>query len=140
MELWRTLPMADTARRCDEHDIELLCELITRRIYPVNAFELLARIDLNAAFRVLLDLYVSSQVNPDRKFGGYYFELSIMLDDLKEIGGEQALRRLLALDRFDRRKLADHRVVDAFSEALEIEPEEFQTWLASSTEPTNRPS
>lgn len=134
-ELWRKMPVAETAQRCGESDIELLRQLIEYRIYPVNAFELLARIDLRQAYSALLSLYVGKGVNPDGKFGGYYFELSVMLDDLKEIGGEEALRSLIALDGFDRGKLTDPRVATSFSDALDIEPHEFNDWLNASPTP-----
>ncbi|HEX7380384.1 MAG TPA: hypothetical protein VF278_24930 [Pirellulales bacterium] len=131
-ELWRQMPVAETAQRCAESDIELLRQLIEYRIFPVNAFELLARIDLRQAYSALLSRYVGKGVSPDGKFGGYYFELSVMLDDLKEIGGEEALRSLIALDDFDRRKLTDPRVVNSFSDALDMEPNEFDAWLNAS--------
>lgn len=130
-ELWRKLPMPDAARHCDETDVELLHKLIKYRIYPVNAFELLARIDLDQALQALLSRYVGEGVSPDGKFGGYSFELSTMIDDLKEIAGEQALRRLISLPGFDHKKLADPRVIASFADALDIEPDEFQQSLHS---------
>lgn len=131
MELWRKLPVAETARHCDQTDVELLSKLIKYRIYPANAFELLARVDLDRALEALLRRYVGVGVSADRKFGGYYFELSVMIDDLKEIAGEQALRRLISLDGFDRGKLTDPRVVSSFTDALDIEPKDFNQWLDS---------
>lgn len=132
-ELWRNLRVADAAKRCDETDVELLKKLIKLRIYPVNAFELLAQIDLELAFQALLSRYVGQGVSPDGKFGGYFFELSTMLDDVKEIGGEQALRRLISLPGFDHKKLADARVIASFADALDIETNEFHQWLDSGT-------
>lgn len=134
-DLWRKMPVAETAHRCGESDVALLRQLIEYRIFPVNAFELLARIDLREAYSALLSRYVGKGVSPDGKFGGYSFELSVMLDDLKEIGGEEALRGLIALDGFDRRKLTDPRVINSFSDALDIEPHEFNDWLNASPTP-----
>jgi hypothetical protein len=130
-EMWRNLRVAEAAKRCDETDVELLKKLIKFRIYPVNAFELLARIDLEQAHQALLSRYVGEGVSPDGKFGGYFFELSTMIDDLKEIGGEQALRHLISLPGFDHKKLADPRVIASFADALEIQPNEFHQWLDS---------
>lgn len=139
MELWRTMPVTETARRCGESDVALLRQLIEYRIFPVNAFELLARIDLRQAYSALLSRYVGKGVSPDGKFGGYYFELSVMLDDIKEVGGEEALRNLIALDGFDRGKLADPRVINSFSDALDIEPHEFKDWLNGPKAPEGPP-
>jgi len=131
-EAWRSLSVPDIATCCSKDDISLLRDLIRSRIYPINAFELLARIDLSSAMQALLRWYLGKGVSPDTKFGGYTFELSTMLDDLNEIAGENALRQLIHLDSFDRDRLDDPRVREAFCDALDIAPQDFNGWLACS--------
>lgn len=129
--IWRDLPVAEVAEVCTSADAAWLRELMIRRIDPVNAFELLAHIDLNAAIEALLDRHLGEGVDPDRKFGGYSSELSIMLDDLVEIAGPDALRQLLRREGFGRKHLKDRRVIEAFSEALDIDEKQWETWLNS---------
>lgn len=133
LEVWRSLSVPDVARCCTGADIELLRQLIKSRIDPLNAFELLAQVDVSSAMQALLGWYLGKGVDPDTKFGGYTFELSTMLDDLYEIAGEDALRQLIHMDAFDRNRLDDPRVREAFCDALDIAPQEFAVWLASST-------
>lgn len=130
-EVLRELPVAEAARNCTAADVAWLRELIIRRIYPANAFELLAHIDVNMAIEALLDRYLGEFVCPDTKFGGYSFELATMLGDLVEIAGPDALRQLLRCDGFGRKHLKDRRVIDAFSEALDIDEKQWEAWLIS---------
>ena len=56
-------------------------------------------------------------------------DLSIMLDDIVEICGEEYLRKILDADGFDQSKLEDDRVIRSFCEALSLESkEEFFAW------------
>lgn len=130
-EVWRELPVAEVAQCCTAADAAWLREIMIRRIYPANAFELLAHIDVNMAIEALLDRYLGEFVGPDTKFGGYSFEISTMLSDLAEIAGTDALRQLLRHDGFGRKHLQDRRVIEAFSEALDIDEKQWETWLKS---------
>lgn len=80
--------------------------------------------------QALIHWYLGKGVHPDNKFGGYTFELSTMLDDLREIAGEYALWQLIHLDAFDRNRLDDPRVREAFCDALDISQQDFGDWLA----------
>jgi hypothetical protein len=119
------------AQCCTQADVKWLRELMVRRIYPANAFELLARIDADAAIEALLDRHLGDGVDPDTKFGGYLFELATMLDDLVEIAGPDALRQLIQRDGFGRKHLSDRRVIAAFSDALDLDAQQWDTWLKS---------
>jgi hypothetical protein len=129
LNAWRSLDSSDLDSLCEQDDLELLKQLILRRIYPVNAFAVLARVDKYAAIDVLISLYLGDSVDPDRKFGGYTFELSSILDDLREIHGETALRELIDHPKFNKIRLSDSRVIEAFSDSLDIDASLFSGWL-----------
>jgi hypothetical protein len=126
---WRDLKPEDFASLAGGPDVGLLVRLIERRIYPVPAFGALARIDITAARDVLLSRYLGRAVDPDRKFGGYAFELAAMLDELSQAGGQEALMDLIDQPDFSPEGLADQRVVEAFSDALEIGPSRVPEWI-----------
>ena len=129
LSAWRTLGERDSSKLDRVSDLGLLVELIRRRIYPLLAFGALAKVDPAAARDVLLRVYLGEGVDPDRRFLGYTFDLSGMLSDLKEAGGEGALRDLLRHPRLARDRLADPRVIEAVADALEIELTEVPRWL-----------
>jgi hypothetical protein len=126
---WRDLQPGDFAGLVGVPDIELLVSLIQRRIYIVPAFEALVKIDITAAREVLLSRYLGRNVDPDRKFGGYVFELTAMLGELHQAGGQEALRDLIDQAALSPARLADQRVIEAFSEALEIEASQVPEWI-----------
>jgi hypothetical protein len=126
---WRDLKPEDIASLAGGPDVGLLVRLIERRIYAVPAFGALARIDITAARDVLLSRYLGRVVDPDRKFGGYAFELAAMLDELCQAGGHEALMDLIDQPDFSPERLTDQRVIEAFSEALEIEPSRVPEWI-----------
>jgi predicted metal-dependent hydrolase len=113
-------------------DVDLLQRLVLSRIYPINAFAVLARLDKQAAIDVLLGRYVGNAVDPDTKFGGYTFELSSMLEDLAEAQGEESLRELLNRPNFAASRLHDPRVIAAIGDALNINSAEVVKWLNQS--------
>ena len=126
---WRDLKPEDFASLAGAPDVGLLVNLIERRIYAVPAFVALARIDITAARDVLLSRYLGRAVDPDRKFGGYLFELAAMLVVLCQAGGQAALLDLIDRPDFSPERLTDQRVVEAFSEALEIGPSQVPEWI-----------
>jgi hypothetical protein len=126
---WRDLKPEDFASLAGGPDVGLLVRLIERRIYAVPAFGALARIDITAAREVLLSRYLGRGVDPDRKFGGYVFELASMLDELLQAGGQEALMDLIDRPSFSPERLTDRRVIEAFSEALEIGPLGIAEWI-----------
>lgn len=128
LSAWRHLDPGDLSLLGSPEDINLLQELIRRRIYPLNAFAALVKVARPAAVDVLFSRYLGHTVDPDTKFGGYAFELGTMLDDLCDAHGQLALRDLVRDSRFTRRLLDDDRVVGAFAEALDIDLEQVSDW------------
>jgi hypothetical protein len=135
---WRDLEPEDFASLAGPPDVGLFVRLIERRVYAVPAFGALAKVDITAARDVLLSRYLGRGVDPDRKFGGYVFELASMLDELRQAGGPEALMDLIDQPDFSPERLADRRFVEAFSEALEIEPEEVPEWIRQAHEGKGR--
>src|SRR5262249_32155967 len=128
LNAWKHLDPGDLTLLDSAEDIDLLQELIRRRVYPVNAFAALANVARPAAIDLLFSRYLGHAVDPDTKFGGYVFELSAMLDDLYEAHGQSALRDLVHDPRFNRRLLNDDRVVAAFADALDLDVEQVCAW------------
>lgn len=119
---WHDLKPEDFASLEGGPDAGLLVRPIERRIYAVPAFGASARIDIAAARDVLLSRYLGGVVDPDKKSGGYALELAAMLDELRQAGGQEALMDLIDQPGFSPERLTDQRVVEAFSEALDIRP------------------
>src|SRR5580704_3239967 len=117
LHAWRSLSPTDHDDFVKNGDLELLQQLIARRIYPINAFSVLVKCDKHAALEMLLARYLGDAVDPDTKFGGYVFELSSMIDDLRVAHGEVALRELIEHPRFNKLRLNDERVVEAMTDS-----------------------
>jgi hypothetical protein len=117
--------------RLEPSDIPVLRELIVRRIDVLPAFSRLVILDPQAARKVLLDRWLGYGVDPDTKYGGYAFELSSMLDDLREAGGDAALREVISDPRFARERLSDPRVLDSLGFALDKTSAQVKRWLAA---------
>jgi hypothetical protein len=130
-EAWRNLPYADAPNVASRDDVPLLCELIKYRILPANAFGLLVRLDLEAAVEMLLRRYIGESVDPDRKFGGFQYELTCMLIDLVEVRGQSQLRSLLTHPEFNSQLFADDRLLTSISEAMDIDTDQARVWLES---------
>jgi len=127
-ELWREIP-EDAFLGVQEREVsELLWKLIYYRISPAAAFGALRKCDMSRARDALIRFYVGKGLNPDRKYGGYVFELDTMIGDLFEEGGETALRLLVNDAQFDPEKFSDPRVIGVFAEVLDIEPAEVLPW------------
>ena len=109
--------------------VELLKQLFIARIYPVNAFAVLVKANLPAAIELLLRRYLGQGVDPDRKFGGYAFELSSMLYDLHEAHGEAGLQELIQNPRIRQALAANKRAAGAFAEALGVSEQQAREWL-----------
>src|ERR1700753_330599 len=84
---WSTLDRKVLPSLAEAPDVSLLVRLIERRIYAVPAFGALTRVDITAARNVLLSRHLGRVVDPDRKFGGYAYELAAMLEDMRRAGG-----------------------------------------------------
>lgn len=112
-------------------DVELLYQLIYRKIYPANAFGALASCNVNRAIEALLNRYLGNAVHPDQGFGGFAYEMGCMLDDLKLSGGDEALRQLISHPRFNHEMLVDVRFRTALREALGLDEDGLLAWLQS---------
>ena len=135
LEIWRHVDESKLARDATAGDIEILRDLIIRRIYPVNAFCLLVQIDRDGAIEILLSRYLGTAVDPDTKFGGFEFELAAMLDDLQEVGGVECLERLIKHPTFSIGRIADPRVRRVFSDVLHIDEAQVNAWVQSHSDP-----
>lgn len=127
-EAWRELSESDMAEATRD-DIGFLRSMIISRIYPVNAFELLVKIDPNAGVEVLLSRYLGRGVNPDTKFGGFESELQIMLDDLREVAGSQMIAQLVRNPDFAIQRIEDARVRRVLAQVLDMEEESIPDWV-----------
>lgn len=131
LEAWRSWSQDRATASFSAADVPLLQELIFRKIYPINAFELLVQLDREAAVNALLSAYLGSAVDPDSGFGGFQFDMNSMLSDLVTVGGDAALESLIAHADFNRRMLSDTRFITACCEALQIEPTARPAWLTA---------
>jgi hypothetical protein len=131
LDVWRNVATGQLASELEAADISLLRELIVRRIYPVNAFGLLAQADPEVAADVLLSRYLGKSVDPDTKFGGFEFELATMLDDLLAAGGMEGIADLVRKSDFAMDRLEDPRVKRVFSDVLQIETDQVMTWVVA---------
>ncbi len=127
--VWRGVQEAQLVQTATPEDMLLLRDLIYRRIYPVNAFGLLVRIDQKIAIEVLLSRYLGKAVDPDSKFGGFEFELEAMLDDLHELGGAELLKRIVTHPDFEIERINDSRVRRSLSAVLHLEEQEILQWV-----------
>ncbi len=134
LEAWRTWSREGKPAPFSD-DVPLLQELIHRKIYPINAFEVLARLDIEAAINALLGRYLGLHVSPDRGFGGFEFDMWSMLDDLVLFGGESALLRLIHHPDFNAEMLLDPRFRRSVCEALELDDAAFASWIANHPKP-----
>src|SRR5262249_16829460 len=80
---------------------------------------------------LVVSRYLGLGVNPDRKYGGYTSELTMLLDDLLHAGGDVALRQLFTHPRCDPDRLKDSRVVEALSWTLDCTLEQREEWVRS---------
>lgn len=110
-------------------DVPLLRELVIRRIDVLPAFEQLVKLDAAVAREVLLDRWLGGDVDPDTRFGGFTFELTAMLDDLRQIAGEAALRAVIADPRIAPDRLADPRVLESLGQALDLAHDDVSAWI-----------
>jgi hypothetical protein len=126
---WREYSKQPDEVTLSESDAILLQQLVFRRIYPANAFKALVRYSLDDGISALLRRYLGSGVSPDNGFGGFVFDLSTMLTDLVEIGGEAALRHLIDHPGFNRAMLSEPRFIESACEALDMETGDWRAWL-----------
>lgn len=130
ISVWRNAIASDFSR-AEPDDLCLLKNLILRRIYPVNAFEMLASLSPESAVDMLLARYLGTSVDPDKKFGGFEFELESMLGDLCRIGGKEQISTMINKENFSVSSLKDPRVRRVLAEVLELEEDQVLTWVES---------
>ena len=117
-----------------DQDISMLSELIARKIYPVPAFSLLVKENQEIAIDTLLARYAGSNVDVERGFGGFIFDLSTMLSDLFESGGNDLLRSLINHPHFSRYLLTDVRFIECLGFALDLESDGVKVWISQTME------
>jgi len=110
---------------CKEELVPVLQRLIELELLAPQAFELLLKVQPEAAIEILLRRYLGPDVDPDTRFGGFQFNLSLMLTDFADMLGSEALKRLVRTGNIAANKLQDARVKAAFAEALDLEDEEI---------------
>jgi len=120
--------------RLTDDDYCILRHLVWAKIYPVSAFSVLVKHNQDIAIEVLLSRYVGHGVDPDSGFGGLTFDLSSMLSDLVEVGGERLLKSFLHHPRFNKHFLDDPRFRESLGFALDTDLEGVQEWLSMKTE------
>ncbi len=92
---------------------------------------MLVTLSPESAIEMLLARYLGKSVDPDRKFGGFEFELDSMLDDLCKIAGKDQLSILIQNENFAPSSLEDARVRRSSAEALELDESQVPTWVES---------
>ena len=127
---WRDFNSQNETLPASDADAGLLHQLVWRKIYPLPAFTALVRMDRDAALTTLLRRYLGSGVNPDSGFGGFVFDLSSMLADLVEVGGEDELIRLITHPDFNRAMLTEPRFIESVCFAFDMELDQFPGWLS----------
>jgi hypothetical protein len=120
---WKKVDLRNFTSIGSDSLIPILIELIIKRIDVVHAFELLTIISHNDALKVLERRYLGDGVSPYTKYGGYQFELSLMLSDYLEIRGTECFKTEILLNSKFKSKLSDSNVVEAMCEALDVESE-----------------
>ena len=127
---WHSNDVDDLAKDLTIEDAPILEKLIISRIQIANFFEILLRIDPIRAKNILIDRYLGESVSPDRKYGGFEFELSLMLDDYIEILGKKELIELINHPEVKLERLKDPRVINSLIEALDFDDQgECMTWI-----------
>jgi hypothetical protein len=107
-----------------------LKSLVASGLCTLPAFDLLLRISPEDAIEVLEWRYVSEDVDPDRRSGGYEFDLSAMFTEIVDALGAQHLIGLIRSYVISQKRLDDPRVTRALMEALDLEsPEELASAL-----------
>jgi hypothetical protein len=120
---WRDSDLSAISSMDSDSLVPVLVELIVRRIDIANPFELLIKISPDDALAILERRYLGEYVSPYRKFGGYYFELSLILSDYLEIRGKDCfISEILLNDKF-KSKLSDSNAVAAICDALDMDSE-----------------
>ncbi|WP_367441398.1 hypothetical protein [Snodgrassella alvi] len=95
----------------------LLQELIIARIHQLPAFELMLHINKDEALYILKDWYLSMDLSEHVK--DQVEDLEIMLSDVKDILGEEELKKILNCSEFLPKNKKNKRVKEAIRFALE---------------------
>ena len=95
----------------------ILTDLIKRRIFQLNAFEIMLHLEPNQALDTLKSWYLSLDLSHHIK--DQVSDLEIMLSDIKDILGEEKLREVLSCSEFLPENKKNQRVKDAIAFALD---------------------
>lgn len=124
----RAMPSDDLSSLRDLVDPNMLVELVKNRILPGKAFEALLAIDQERALHVLFQRFIGD-INPDRCYGGFTYDLSSMLRHLRSTTGDEGIRGILNNPSFNRTMLSDIRFLQAVADALDIDESDAPSWL-----------
>ncbi len=105
----------------------LVCEVLSDcfRVYPSQSFDLLLRIDQKTAIELLIEFYLKSE----RSSVEYESDLHILLDDVKEILGEEFLRELVKNNVSVESRKNSVEIKNALKFALDLEKDsELPSW------------
>jgi hypothetical protein len=95
----------------------ILIDLIKRRIFQLNAFEIMLHLEPNQALDTLKSWYLSLDLSHHVK--DQVSDLEVMLSDIKDILGEEKLREVLSCSEFLPENRNNQRVKDAIAFALD---------------------
>ncbi|CAI0708807.1 TPA: hypothetical protein ACSTJE_001146 [Serratia fonticola] len=95
----------------------ILIDLIKRRIFQLNAFEIMLHLEPNQALDTLKSWYLSLDLSHHVK--DQVSDLEVMLSDIKDILGEEKLREALSCSEFLPENRNNQRVKDAIAFALD---------------------
>jgi hypothetical protein len=107
------------AQRASYDYIVILEDLIKKRIFQLNAFEILLCIAPENALNILIDWYLSLDLSNHVK--DQVSDLEIMLSDIKDILGEDKLKEILCCPDFLSKNKNNQRVIDAIEFAMNNE-------------------
>ncbi|MFV8844394.1 hypothetical protein [Serratia fonticola] len=95
----------------------ILIDLIKRRIFQLNAFEIMLHLEPNQALDTLKSWYLSLDLSHHVK--DQVSDLEVMLSDIKDILDEEKLREALSCSEFLPENRNNQRVKDAIAFALD---------------------
>ncbi|MCX2890616.1 MULTISPECIES: hypothetical protein [unclassified Pseudomonas] len=111
-KLWREIREEDGSDSCfSPEDISVLERLIYAKIFHLKAFEILLKCAPSNALDILKMRYLSLDLANNSK--DHVADLEVMLSDVNEILGRDALEELLSCSEFLLDNMKNQRVVDA---------------------------
>jgi hypothetical protein len=115
--------------KVDDDDLSLLIELFKRKIHHFLVFDLLLRVNKKKlAYSLLIDFYLSEDVNLFNNIKDHASDLEMLFDTIVEIDGEIALSELLNSEAISIANLKHESVKKSLIFALDLE-DELPSWF-----------